>query len=230
MRRSSRTSCGRIACSTVWNGPTSAAVALIVPANAVIASTSGASAYANTTPLIAITADIATTVRRRPNPSARNDQTSVLASDPSIAAVRIAPIHAAEIDCAVRCSVSAVPSAPYPRLRSTRAARIRAMSGSAWLIVSGSRGALTKRPGRGSHRASRSRDARERRGRLVRAARVVRSSRTRSADQHWLNPHAWHFTQPSSNERTPSQLGHFSLYCAELRGALDGFGIAGALF
>ena len=33
-----------------------------------------------------------------------------------------------------------------------------------------------------------------------------------------MKPHAWHFTQPYSNERTPSQLGPFSLYCATLRG------------
>ena len=47
----------------------------------------------------------------------------------------------------------------------------------------------------------------------------------RARVQHWLKPQAWHFTQPSSNERTPSQLGHFSLYFDTLRGDVDGFAI-----
>ena len=91
VRRSGGAVCGRIACSTVRNAPTSELVAEIVPVNAPSKSTGNVEPNAKIMPPAIISVAIVATVRLRPYRSATSAQSTVMSADPRIAAESTSP-------------------------------------------------------------------------------------------------------------------------------------------
>ena len=91
VRRSGGAVCGRIACSTVRNAPTSELVAEMVPVNAPSKRIGKLDPKAKRSPPAIISTAIVATVRRLPKRSAASAQSTVMSADPRIAAESTMP-------------------------------------------------------------------------------------------------------------------------------------------